>query len=293
MGRKRLGEILLESGAIGADGLERALAHARGRGIRLGAALQELGLVPEDRLVEALASTLGLPIADLGADDLDWEALHLLRPEFCETHELLPYALEEGRGRGLLLVAMADPLDVPAIDEIEFTTGRRVRPAVAGRDAIHAAIARWIRRDRPRPDPSGQVVLVRAGGVQEVFDPGPGDEVDVVSLVEVAEGPRSPPPPPAPPPGRFDGTVSSGGASGWPWPPPSSPQPPAMPLPAMPVPAVPPAMPMIAPPPAATGVAPGSVEARLARLEDRQRFLVRRLAERGLLGDDELRLLLE
>lgn len=257
MARKRLGEVLLESGAIGAEGLERALAHARGQGIRLGVAVQELGLVSEDRLVEALAATLHLPTADVGADDLHWEALHLLRPEFCEAHDLLPYALEEGRGRENLLVAMADPLDVPAIDEIEFTTGRRVRPAVAGRTAIRAAIARWLRRERPRPEPTDPVVLVRAGGVQELFDPGPGDEVDVLSLSEEVEDRPSPP---APAPGRFGEAGPS-------------------PLPAT----------ALSP----TGEPAGDVEARLARLEARHRTLLRLLYERGLLGPDEVRRLLE
>jgi hypothetical protein len=149
MGRKRLGEVLLETGAIDIAGLERALEHARRRGLRLGEALRELDLVSGDCLAAALATALGLPWADLRADDLDWTALHLLRPEFCEAHSLLPYAFEEERGHRFLRVAMADPLDVPALDEIEFTTGLRVLPAVASPEAVGEALVRWLRRERP------------------------------------------------------------------------------------------------------------------------------------------------
>lgn len=186
MGRKRLGEILLEKGVLRADGLERALAHARSENVRLGVALRELGLVSEERLVDALALALGLPIADVAADDLDWSAVHLLRPDFCEAHVLLPYAIEEGRGTRALRVAMADPLDVPVIDEIEFTTGLRVRPAVAGHDAIRAAIARWLRRDRARPAEGTAMTIVRAGGVQEVIDTGAEEPLSLVDEVDGA-----------------------------------------------------------------------------------------------------------
>ena len=280
MGRKRLGEILLERGDIGADGLERALALGRDQGLRLGAALRELGLVPEDRLVAALAEALGLPVADVGVDDLDWTALHLLRPEFCEAHDLLPFALEEGRVHRVLRVAMADPLDVPAIDEIEFTTGLRVRPCLAGREAIRSALSRWLRRGRPAPEETGddRMLLVRAGGVQELVSTEAGAtgptsrDAEVVSLDEEVELP------PAPSGGRF------------------ALDPPPRTTAVAPVPAFPPERRRAVADDLAflTGDEGQPDDAgRLARLEARHEALVRLLARKGLLEPAEVRSLLE
>lgn len=190
MGRKRLGEVLLEQGAIRTAALERALARARTRGIRLGSAIRELGLVPEERLVAALGMSLGVPIADVTADDLDWTALHLLRPEYCENHDLLPFAIEDVRGRRSLRVAMADPLDVSAIDEIEFGTGYHVRPCIAGRDAIRDAIGRWLRRGHLAHGAvdDEQMVVLHAGGLQKLVESSPGgdDVAPQVGEVEVS-----------------------------------------------------------------------------------------------------------
>jgi hypothetical protein len=259
MERKRLGEVLLETGAIDIAGLHRALDHARQRRVRLGVALRELGLVPEERLAAALAATLGLPLADLRADDLDWTALHLLRPEFCEAHSLLPYGFGEERGHRYLRVAMADPLDVPALDEIEFTTGLRVRPAVASPHAVGEALVRWLRRER-RPVPG-------YGAVAPATDPAPGPGPEELEELEVLDpelppfthGERPRPPEETRAARRRDLDRDLDFLTG------------------------------ADEAPAGTAAGPDD---RLRRLEARMDGLVRHLAERGLLGDEELARLL-
>src|SRR5687767_3956784 len=116
MARKRIGELLLERRAISLAQLEAALAQQRHTRQRLGALLVAQGAISEDTLAGVLAQGLGLPLVDLRALQPEWAAVHLLRSRFCEQHDLFPYGLEVVRGRKSLLVAMSDPLNVPAVE---------------------------------------------------------------------------------------------------------------------------------------------------------------------------------
>ena len=76
----------------------------------------------------------------------------MLRPRFCEQNDLFPWALDRTGERKQLVVAMADPLNAPAIDEIEFTTGLTVAVRLATRSAIRAAILRYYHKRLPQPN---------------------------------------------------------------------------------------------------------------------------------------------
>jgi hypothetical protein len=143
MARKRIGELLLEQRAISVAQLEAGLAAHRKSGQRLGATLVAQGAITEATLAGALSQALGLPQVDLGAITPEWAAVHLLRARFCEQHELFPFALESVGGRRQLVVAMSDPLNVTAVEEIEFTTGLKVSPRVAALSAVRGAILRY------------------------------------------------------------------------------------------------------------------------------------------------------
>jgi hypothetical protein len=149
MSRKRIGELLLERGAITPDQLEAAL-QAQGRSRqRLGAVLVAQGAITEKKLAHALGEALGMPVMDLANRAPDWSAIHLLRPRFCEQHELFPVSLESVGGRRVLVVAMGDPLDSAAVREMEFTTGLKVNVRVAPLSAVRAAIQRYYQRGTP------------------------------------------------------------------------------------------------------------------------------------------------
>ncbi|MBZ4418022.1 general secretion pathway protein GspE [Myxococcus sp. RHSTA-1-4] len=143
MARKRIGELLLEQRAISVAQLEAGLAAHRKSGQRLGATLVAQGAITEATLAGALSQALGMPQVDLAALTPEWAAVHLLRARFCEQHELFPIALESVGGRRQLVVAMSDPLNVTAVEEIEFTTGLKVSPRVAGLSAVRSAILRY------------------------------------------------------------------------------------------------------------------------------------------------------
>jgi hypothetical protein len=156
MARKRIGEILLERGAITPVQLEAGLKAQRQTQQRLGATLVGQGAITEPMLAQALSEALEIPVVNLGSVTPDWAAVHLVRARFCEKHEMFPYALESVGGRRRLVVAMADPLNQPAVEEIEFTTGLKVSPRVAALSAVRAAILRYYHKVTPGAAPGNR-----------------------------------------------------------------------------------------------------------------------------------------
>jgi hypothetical protein len=160
MSRKRIGELLVEQGAITPVQLEEGLAHQAQSGQRLGVALIQKGFITEEQLAAVLSAALEIPLVSLSALTPDWAAVHMLRARFCEQHELFPYALTSVAGRKQLVVAMSDPLNAAAIEEIEFTTGLKVQPQLAPVSQVRAAILRYHHKvapaqpEAPQPAPS-------------------------------------------------------------------------------------------------------------------------------------------
>src|SRR6476469_6381926 len=158
MARKRLGELLLERGIISVNQLEEGLASHRQNRQRLGVTLIQKGFLSEDQLAKALSEALSIPLVDLKAAAVDWSAVHMLRARFCEQHDLFPFGLETTKGRKQLVVAMADPLNLPGIEEIEFTTGLKVTPKLSPLSQVRAAILRYYHKVQPGDEGKCEVV---------------------------------------------------------------------------------------------------------------------------------------
>jgi hypothetical protein len=145
--RKRLGEILLETGIIDGTQLQAALGHQRRWGGRLGQALIDLKMASEEQIVSTLATKMGFersPV-DLFEFGPGLElALRLVPHEFAERNQLLPYAADAAS----LWVAMADPTNMGVIDELAFRTGRNVKMSIAGDREIARAIRRLYLGDK-------------------------------------------------------------------------------------------------------------------------------------------------
>ncbi len=223
MARKRIGELLLERKAITPEQLEQGLSHHKKTRQRLGVALIQLGFLTESGLAKVLAEALNIPAIDLESIQPEWGAIHMLRSRFCETHDLFPYALEgSGKARKLLLVAMSDPMNVPALEEIEFSTGLKCSPRIATLSAIRRAIMRWYHKVNPdTAQLDAQTMTVIQGGSvtfqvpadEEVVqgqplgegDVGPTDRSALVEIIrereerEKARRPRPAAPPPQAP----------------------------------------------------------------------------------------------
>lgn len=194
MAKKKLGEILIERGIIDGDQLNSALAYQRQWGHRLGVAMVAKGFVSEGMLTKVLSESLGIAMVDLAAVTMNKDALRLVPVALCESHDLIPIDLKVDKGRKHLTVAMCDPLNMAALEELEFTTGATVHPVLAQISSINQAVSRYYRGDRVQIAPlrltndrSGgdSMTLVRPGGFEEMVELGPdGGAVPVVELKE-------------------------------------------------------------------------------------------------------------
>jgi type IV pilus assembly protein PilB len=140
---KQLADILLEGALVTEAQLAAAYDEHQRSGRSLGRVLVEHGVLSETQLVAALASQIGLPFVDLTETPIDPTAAATVPSAVCRRHVVLPIGYEEGR----LLLAMADPANVFALDDVRSLSGMEPRPVIATRDDLLAAIDRWARDD--------------------------------------------------------------------------------------------------------------------------------------------------
>jgi hypothetical protein len=149
MKRIPIGQILVEEGAIDGRQLRAGLDWQRRRGGRIGGALLHLGMVDEAAVVRALGVQLGIPVIDLSTRAVDRDVLRLVPARIIETRRVLPVELLSETRRGPLVVATSDPLDLTALDEVAFASGKAVRPVLAPRVHIDVAIGQLLGRHHP------------------------------------------------------------------------------------------------------------------------------------------------
>jgi len=136
---KQLGQILLEQGLITAEQLDRALEEHRNTPKSLGRVLIDLGYIHERDLVRALAEQVGLEFVDLTDYPVEPSATVLLPETLARRYRALPIGERDGK----LLVAMSDPANVYALDDIRTVTGRDVIPMVATASDVETAIQKF------------------------------------------------------------------------------------------------------------------------------------------------------
>ena len=145
---KQLGEVLLDSGQITPEQLAGAVAEQDRVGNSLGRALVQLGVMTEGELVTTLATQVGMRFVDLSDYAVDPAAVLRVSPAVCRRHVALPIGVEDDR----LLVAMADPANVFAVDDLKALTGMDITVVVATRADVLAAIDRYWRGDAELDD---------------------------------------------------------------------------------------------------------------------------------------------
>ncbi|GEN33026.1 GspE/PulE family protein [Aneurinibacillus danicus] len=138
MARKRLGDILVESGIISQEQLEQALQEQKKTKLKLGDHLLQTGYITEQQLIEILEFQLGIPHVTLFRYKLDSSLSGIVPEELARRYSLIPLKKEENK----LTVAMVDPMDYFAIDELRMSTGFTIEPVIATRDEIQRAINR-------------------------------------------------------------------------------------------------------------------------------------------------------
>lgn len=133
----RLGEFLREAGTITEEELTEALLTQRKTGRKLGAILVDMGLLSEEELCEELSKRLGIPYFDLSSWVIDPKVVQLVPEHLCERYRLI--ALKKAASR--LTVAMINPFDEMALEDLAILTGLQIRPVLATPSAISRALA--------------------------------------------------------------------------------------------------------------------------------------------------------
>jgi len=154
MAVKKIGELLVESGLITESQLQEALQASRdGRGLRLGTHIVHKGFASEMDIAQTLAFQLGIPFVDISKSQVDPEAVGLVPERLAKKYMAMPLSHEHR----VLKVAMADPLNLHAIDDLRFSTEMEIQPSVATMTDVEAAINTHYHLSEPIEDLLGDL----------------------------------------------------------------------------------------------------------------------------------------
>jgi type IV pilus assembly protein PilB len=135
----RLGELLVREKLISLQQLRHAQEEQQKSGQNLGYTLAKLGYVSDDEITNFLSQQYRVPTVNLDEYEIDAEILKLVTKEQCERHRIIPVS----RTGNSLIVAMADPTNLNAIDDLKFLTGYNIEPVIASETAIGTAVEKY------------------------------------------------------------------------------------------------------------------------------------------------------
>jgi len=135
----RLGEILLKESLITQEQLQKALEFQRTNGGKLGSCLTKMGFITDDDITGVLSRQYGVPSINLKFYEIDPNVIKLIPQDTAVRYQVIPLS----RVGSVLTIAMTDPTNVFAMDDIKFMTGFNVEPVVASESAIGEAITRF------------------------------------------------------------------------------------------------------------------------------------------------------
>ena len=158
----RIGEILIREGLIRPDQLHAAQVDARASNSRLGYSLIKLGFIAETELTRTLARQYRVPAVDLEKVNIDPKILKLVSGDLAHKHLVLPLR-RVGR---TLTIAMANPIDVAAIDALKFATRHDIEPVVVGEYTLRNQLNRYY----PESLPEAKEKIEVSGNLQSLLD---------------------------------------------------------------------------------------------------------------------------
>ena len=187
----RIGELLLKEKRITSAQLQQALDHQHTGGGKVGLNLVRLGFVSEVEITELLSKQYGVPSIDLSQFEIDPSVIKLIPPETVHKYQIIPLA----RAGATLTIAITDPTNVFAMDDIKFMTGYNVEPVVASETAVLEAMERYYptgglprTRTKESPGPVQQAGLSSAATMELVSkaleDAAIHDEVEVLEELD-------------------------------------------------------------------------------------------------------------
>jgi type IV pilus assembly protein PilB len=149
----RLGELLVRENLISLAQLQKAQDEQRKSGTRLGYSLTKLGILDEQELTNFLSKQYGVPSINLSDFEISPDVLQLVPAELAKRHQLLPV----NRAGATLIVAMSDPSNIYAIDDLKFRTGLNIEVVVASELAIDESIQRYYEKHVSYDDVLGDI----------------------------------------------------------------------------------------------------------------------------------------
>jgi len=168
----RLGELLVREKLISLQQLRQAQEEQKRSGQNLGFTLSKLGYISDGEITNFLSNQYRLPAINLEEYEIDQDVIKLVSRDVCEKHKIVPVS----RSGGSLIVAMSDPTNLHALDDIKFLSGYNVEPVVASEGSIQAAIDMYY-----NAGPSYEEVMADFDIDDEDID-FTGDEEDVNAL---------------------------------------------------------------------------------------------------------------
>src|SRR5438094_8185806 len=135
----RIGELLLIEKRITPAQLQQALTHQKASGGKLGFNLVKLGFVKDEEITALLSKQYGVPSINLTQFEIDPAVIKLIPADTAQKYQIVPLS----RAGATLTIAMTDPTNVFAMDDIKFMTGYNVEPVVASETAVVEAIQRY------------------------------------------------------------------------------------------------------------------------------------------------------
>jgi type IV pilus assembly protein PilB len=199
----RIGELLLKEKRITPEQLHEVLNYQKTNGGKIGVNLVKLGFVKDEEITALLSKQYGVPSINLAQFDIDAAVLKLIPADTAQRYQIVPLS----RSGATLTIAMTDPTNVFAMDDIKFMTGYNVEPVVASESAVNDAIQRYYGSGTPKAGPLGtsalevatkaleEMPLLEGGGDVEVLDEleeisaealaRQGEEAPVIKLVNV------------------------------------------------------------------------------------------------------------
>ena len=170
--RERIGELLVREKLISLAQLRKAQDDQSKQGGHLGYHLAKLGYISDNEITNFLSQQYNIPAVDLAEYEIDREVVNLIPREVCEKHLVIPVA----RAGSSIILAMSDPTNLHAIDDVKFLTGYNVEPVIAAETAIAEAIEKYY-----STEVSYDEVMEGFDETEIVF----GEDEDTVNIVEL------------------------------------------------------------------------------------------------------------
>jgi type IV pilus assembly protein PilB len=172
----RIGELLLREKRITPAQLQEALNHQKSNGGKLGITLVKLGMVKDEEITAMLSRQYGVPSINLAQFEIDGSVIKLIPSETANKYQIIPIS----RTGATLTIAMTDPTNVFALDDIKFMTGYNVEPVVASEQAVADAIAKYYQAQNRNGSNSASSLEIASKALEDSQT----DDVEVLEELE-------------------------------------------------------------------------------------------------------------